>query len=119
MAEWFNAAVLKTAVGKTHRGFESLPLRHSAMSKFYLTLAIWIVVVAVVFGVVWKQGYLARISTYVGETRDELKKCAWPTQNELWQSTLLILTTIAIMGLFTVVVDFAILRFVKLINMPF
>ena len=28
VAEWSIAAVLKTAVGNTHRGFESLPLRH-------------------------------------------------------------------------------------------
>lgn len=28
VAERFKAAVLKTVVGKTYRGFESLPLRH-------------------------------------------------------------------------------------------
>jgi putative flippase GtrA len=29
VAEWFKAAVLKTAVGYAHRGFESLPIRQS------------------------------------------------------------------------------------------
>ena len=32
MVEWFKAAVLKTAVGSPHRGFESLSLRHSYLS---------------------------------------------------------------------------------------
>ncbi|HTI68860.1 MAG TPA: preprotein translocase subunit SecE [Candidatus Limnocylindria bacterium] len=86
------------------------------MSKFNINLLIWVVVIGVVFAIVWKQGYLTRISTYVQETRDELKKCAWPNQAELWQSTLLILTTVALMGLFTVCVDFVILRFVTLLH---
>lgn len=37
MAEWFKAAVLKTAVPERDRGFESLSLRQVEKFKFYVT----------------------------------------------------------------------------------
>jgi preprotein translocase SecE subunit len=82
---------------------------------FFIQLLIWVVAVGVVFGLAWKQGYLASLSKYIGETRDELKKCSWPTQAELWQSTVLIATTIALIGVFTMVVDFVVLKFVHVL----
>ena len=84
-------------------------------NSFYISLAIWVVVVGAAFILLWKQGVLARLSLFVQETREELKKCSWPSQAELWQSTLLIATTIAIIGVFTMVVDFVILKFVRLL----
>ena len=61
---------------------------------------------AVVFGVLWYQGYLVKIRAYVAETQEELKKCTWPTWDELKGSTVLVMITMALLGLFTIVVDF-------------
>ena len=59
----------------------------------------------VLFMVAWKLGYVAKLSTYVGDTQQELKKCNWPTRDELMDSTLLIFVIIALLGLFTMGVD--------------
>ena len=69
-------------------------------------LIITVLVVLAVFGVLWYQGYLVKIRNYVAETQDELKKCTWPSWDELKGSTLLVMITMALLGLFTIVVDF-------------
>lgn len=69
---------------------------------------IWSVIVAVVFAFAWRFGWLARLTKYVRETREELRKCAWPNMEELWGSTVLVMVAIALLGIFTVVVDFVI-----------
>ena len=53
----------------------------------------------------WKTGQLMRLSLYVRETREELKKCNWPTWAELKGSTVVVMISIALLGGFTVVVD--------------
>ena len=68
-------------------------------------ILIWVAVVGVVFGLLWWQGQLQRITVYVQETREELKKCSWPTWEELKGSTLLIAIAIVLMGVFTYVID--------------
>ena len=67
---------------------------------------ITILVVAAVFSFLWYQGYLVKIRTYVAETQDELKKATWPSWDELKGSTLLVMVTMALLGLFTISVDF-------------
>ncbi len=81
--------------------------------KFYIQLLVWSAVILATFGFAWRAGWIARIATYVGETREELKKCNWPTREELWQSTVLVLVVIGVMGLFTVGSDFVILKVVR------
>jgi preprotein translocase subunit SecE len=71
-----------------------------------LTIAIWVVVVGVVFAYLWWQGQIQRLSVYVQETREELKKCSWPTWQELKGSTVLMAVSIAMLGAFTFVLDF-------------
>jgi len=66
------------------------------------------VIVAVVFAILWRKGQLLRLSAYVGETREELKKCAWPTKDELIGSTLVVIVSILALGLFTVGIDLVI-----------
>ena len=63
------------------------------------------IVIGSVFAYLWWQGQIRRFATYIQETREELKKCTWPTWEELKGSTVLITVTIALMGAFTVVVD--------------
>ena len=69
-------------------------------------IGIWVAVVGILFGFLWRKGYLARFTGYVQQTREELRKCTWPTWNELKGSTLVVVVSIVILGTFTVVVDF-------------
>ena len=46
-------------------------------------ILIWVVIAGAVFGFLWWQGQLQRLATYVQQTREELKKCTWPTWDEL------------------------------------
>jgi preprotein translocase subunit SecE len=63
------------------------------------------VVATVIFTILWRQGAFLRLSTYVSETMEELRKCSWPTWDELTGSTLVVIIAVGILGLFTYVVD--------------
>jgi preprotein translocase subunit SecE len=69
---------------------------------------------AVVFAVLWRKGYLLRFSGYVLETREDLRKCTWPTWDELKGSTVVVMISIAILGVFTVIIDRIVFMFVTL-----
>jgi len=77
---------------------------------------IWIAVLAAVFAVLWRKGQIARLAAYIAETREELKKCTWPTVDELKGSTLVVFISIALLGGFTVFVDYILVQVVRLIN---
>jgi preprotein translocase subunit SecE len=81
-----------------------------------LKLSIWVVVVAAAFIFLWRKGYLLRVSKYIVETREELRKCTWPSVDELKGSTVVILVTIVLLGGFIVVIDFVISQLVRLIT---
>ena len=74
----------------------------------YLKLGLWVAVVGALFAYFWWRGYLLRISTYFAETREELKKCTWPSREELKGSTVVVMVTLAILATFTVVTDFVV-----------
>ncbi len=63
------------------------------------------VVIGAVFGILWWQGQVRRFAAYIQETREELKKCSWPTWQELKGSTVVIAISIALFGVFVLVVD--------------
>ena len=71
----------------------------------WIHFAIWAVVIVALFGYLWWQGQIKRLAVYVQETREELKKCSWPTWVELRGSTLLIITMVALLGIFVFIVD--------------
>jgi len=71
----------------------------------WIHIAIWAAVIGGAFGYLWWQGQIQRLAVYVAETREELKKCAWPSWEELKGSTALIMVMIALLGGFIVVVD--------------
>jgi preprotein translocase subunit SecE len=75
------------------------------VSSNWIKILIWTAVVGVVFAYMWRQGQLKQVAAYVLETREELKKCSWPTWSELKGSTVVIAITIILLGGFTVVVD--------------
>jgi len=62
-------------------------------------------VIGGLFGLLWYKGQVQSLATYVAETREELKKCAWPSWEELKGSTALIMIMIALLGGFIVIVD--------------
>lgn len=82
----------------------------------FVKLGIWVVIVGVAFAIMWRKGVLLRISNYVAETREELRKCSWPSSAELKESTVVVTVTIGLLSAFTVAVDFLISMFVRLIT---
>lgn len=79
----------------------------------YITLALWVLVVGGVFVYLWRKGLLLRLGTYMAETREELRKCTWPSLDELKGSTVVVMVTIAMLAIFTVLSDFVILKIVR------
>jgi len=39
------------------------------------------------------------------ETVSELKKCTWPTWAELWESTLVVIISVSLLGIFVFTMD--------------
>jgi len=62
---------------------------------------IWIAILAVVIAILWRNGQLVRLRNYCQETMVELKKCTWPTWNELKGSTVVVMISIILLGAFT------------------
>jgi len=50
-------------------------------------------------------GPLSRVSTFVKDVQAELLKCTWPTWAELRQSTLVVIVSFLLLGLFVSVSD--------------
>jgi preprotein translocase subunit SecE len=68
-------------------------------------IIVWSVIAVIVFALLWRAGQLVRIAAYVRETREELRKCSWPSWDELKGSTVLIFIAILAIGGYTVLVD--------------
>lgn len=66
---------------------------------------VWSIIIGVVFAFAWRFGWLERLTKYVQETREELRKCTWPSYDELWGSTVLVMVATGLLGVFTVVVE--------------
>ena len=66
---------------------------------------VWAVVIGGIFGYLWWQGQVRRFAVYIQETREELKKCSWPTWQELKGSTVVIAISIALFGAFVMAAD--------------
>jgi preprotein translocase subunit SecE len=73
--------------------------------------------VGIIFVILWRKGYLLQLTNYVQQTREELRKCTWPTWDELKGSTVVVTISIVILGGFVVLVDqvfFRLFMFFKL-----
>ena len=87
------------------------------MNSYYIKLIVVVVAVAIAFGVLWRKGHILRLRNYILETREELRKCTWPSWEELKGSTLVVTISIVLLGGFTVAIDqvlFKIWMFFKL-----
>ena len=71
----------------------------------WIHIAIWAVLIGGVFGLLWWQGQIQRLALYVAETREELRKCTWPTWEELKGSTALIIIMTALLGFYVYIID--------------
>jgi preprotein translocase subunit SecE len=76
-------------------------------------IGIWVVIIGGVFAYLWRKGHLMKLSTYVAETREELRKCTWPSREELMGSTIVVLISTALLSLFIIGSDFLILKLVR------
>jgi preprotein translocase subunit SecE len=92
------------------------PAASTAKKSQWLGPLIWAVVIGGAFVFLWSKGYLVRIRNYFAETQEELKKCSWPSRDELKGSTVVVLVTTILLGLFTVVVDWALSNLMRLIT---
>ena len=86
------------------------------MNNDLVKIFIWVAVVGVIFAVLWRKGYLDSFANYVRSTREELKRCTWPTLKELQGSTVVIFVSIVLLGGFTVGVDFVVNLLLQLIT---
>ncbi len=68
-------------------------------------ILIWAAVIGALFAYLWWQGQIRRFAVYIQETREELKKCSWPTWQELKGSTVVIAISIALLGAFVMAAD--------------
>jgi len=73
--------------------------------KKLLPILIWVVVIGALFGLAWWKGYVVRLRNYWNSMLEELRKCAWPTWDELKGSTIIVTITIALLGAFCYGVD--------------
>ncbi len=48
---------------------------------------------------------MERFNGFLREVRVEVRKVTWPSKGELWESTIVVLVTVAIISMFIFVVD--------------
>jgi preprotein translocase subunit SecE len=84
------------------------------VSNWYIKLLIWVVVVGGVFAFLWRKGYLLKLTLYVRETQEELKKCSWPSLEELKGSTVVVMVAMALMAAFTILADLVVSKLIGL-----
>ena len=95
----------------------SLSAKLNVFVNDLVKIGIWGAVVGAIFVVLWRRGYLLQLTNYVQQTREELRKCTWPTWAELKGSTIVIAISIFMLGGFIVLVDqvfFRLFMFFKL-----
>ena len=74
-----------------------------------------VVIAMTAFTILWRKGAFLRLSAYWNETMEELKKCTWPTWEELQGSTVVVIVSVGLLGLFTVGVDLLVATIVRII----
>jgi preprotein translocase subunit SecE len=80
-------------------------------------IVIWAVIIGGTFAWLWRTGQLTKFADYVKQTREELRKCSWPSWDELKGSTLVVTISIFILGAFTVGVDQVFFRVFMLLKL--
>ena len=95
----------------------SLSAKLNIIVNDLVKIGIWGAAAGIIFLILWRKGYLLQLTNYVQQTREELRKCTWPTWEELKGSTMVIAISIVLLGGFIVLVDqvfFRLFMFFKL-----
>lgn len=50
---------------------------------------------------------------FFGEVSAELKKCAWPTRPELFDSTVMVIVSVGLLGVFVAVCDVVLRKLIR------
>ena len=79
-------------------------------------ILIWAAVIGAIFAYLWWQGQIRRFANYCRLTWEEMKKCSWPTRDELKGSTVVVTISIVMLGLFTYLVDLVFYYLVRLLS---
>ena len=61
------------------------------------------------------QEAITRLKTFVDEVRTELKKCSWPTRAELVESTVMVIVSVSIVGIFVGASDLVLMGLLRLL----
>ncbi len=59
---------------------------------------------------------LVKTRDFLAEVVVELKKSAWPTRRELVDSTIVVIVTVLVLGMFVAFADLVFLKFVSLLT---
>ena len=79
-------------------------------------IGIWCAIALILFGILWWKGQIAQLRNYLRLTQEELKKCSWPSWEELKGSTVVVAISLAILGGFTMAVDFIFYHLLRLLT---
>ena len=63
--------------------------------------------------------WLTKTRNFVAATLDELQKCKWPTREELFHSTVIVIVTVIAITVFVAGVDFATQRIIRILTSGF
>ena len=59
---------------------------------------------------------MMKIRSFIEDTMEEVKKCSWPTKDQLFESTLLVLIVLIVLTVFVAAVDQILFFFVRLLT---
>ena len=96
---------LSARLGRGRRRGRPGTEKHSVIVSDLVKIGIWAAVVGTLFVVLWRKGYVRQMTDYIQQTREELRKCTWPTWDELKGSTIIVAISIFLLGGYTVLVD--------------
>jgi len=80
-----------------------VPLVAVSATVWYVLL---IVGILVVLALAIRGNWFVRINEFLSEVRAELKKVSWPSKEELWSATGVVIGATVLVALFVVFVDF-------------
>jgi len=60
-----------------------------------------------------KKNIFLRIKEYLADVRGEMKKVTWPTKNDLYKTTIAVIVSSIIFGVYLFAIDFIFSRVVK------
>jgi preprotein translocase subunit SecE len=59
-----------------------------------------------------------KVQVFLAEVTSELKKSSWPTRKELVDSTVVVLVTFVVLGMFVAMADYVFVRIIRFLLGP-